>query len=57
MSFFLFLQSEVKSKINKAWCPALITDGNPLIEYTIYIVLPYFNEFVVDRKEEHGGAK
>ncbi|BBN02024.1 tyrosyl-tRNA synthetase [Marchantia polymorpha subsp. ruderalis] len=50
-------ESEVKSKINKAWCPALITDGNPLIEYTIYIVLPYFNEFVVDRKEEHGGAK
>ncbi|OAE29067.1 hypothetical protein AXG93_146s1450 [Marchantia polymorpha subsp. ruderalis] len=50
-------KSEVKSKINKAWCPALITDGNPLIEYTIYIVLPYFNEFVVDRKEEHGGAK
>ncbi|KAL2642948.1 hypothetical protein R1flu_010535 [Riccia fluitans] len=50
-------ESEVKTKIKKAYCPPLIVEGNPCYEYTVYIVLPYFNEFVVERKPENGGNK
>lgn len=49
-------QFEVKAKINKGFCPPQIVAGNPIIEYTTYIVLPYFGEFVVERSEENGGS-
>ncbi|CAM6094400.1 unnamed protein product [Calypogeia fissa] len=49
-------ESEVKSKIKKGFCPPKEIAGNPIIEYTTYIVLPYFGEFVVERGEQNGGT-
>ena len=50
-------QDEVNKKIKKAYCPPRIVEGNPCLEYIKYIVFPWFNEFKVERKEQHGGAK
>jgi tyrosyl-tRNA synthetase len=51
------LQAEVKKKIKQAYCPPQEVAGNPCIEYVQYIVLPWFNEFEVQRDEKNGGSK
>uniref|UniRef100_M4D330 tyrosine--tRNA ligase n=1 Tax=Brassica campestris TaxID=3711 RepID=M4D330_BRACM len=49
---------EVNRKIKKkAYCPPKIVEGNPCLEYVKYIILPWFNEFTVERDEKHGGNK
>ena len=50
-------ESDVKTKIKKAYCPPEIVEGNPCLEYIQYVVLPWFGEFEVKRKEENGGDK
>ncbi|CAO2823251.1 unnamed protein product [Amaranthus hypochondriacus] len=50
-------EAEVNLKIKKAYCPPKIVEGNPCLEYVKYIILPWFNEFTVERKAEHGGPK
>lgn len=44
-------------KIKKAYCPPIIVEGNPCLEYIKYLVLPWFNEFTVERSAENGGIK
>ncbi|KFK24425.1 hypothetical protein AALP_AAs55026U000400 [Arabis alpina] len=50
-------EAEVNVKIKKAYCPPKIVKGNPCLEYIKYIILPWFDEFTVERKEEYGGNK
>ncbi|ESQ51985.1 hypothetical protein EUTSA_v10016782mg [Eutrema salsugineum] len=50
-------EAEVNVKIKKAYCPPKIVQGNPCLEYIRYIVLPWFDEFTVERNEEYGGNK
>lgn len=50
-------EAEVNVKIKKAYCPPQIVEGNPCLEYIKYVVLPWFNEFKVERSAEHGGDK
>lgn len=47
-------KKEVELKIKKAFCPPEILDKNPCIDYVKYIVFPWFNEFKVEVKREHG---
>jgi tyrosyl-tRNA synthetase len=49
-------ESEVEAKIKNGFCPFQVVKGNPIIEYTTYIVIPYFGEFVVERGEQNGGT-
>lgn len=50
-------EAEVNVKIKKAYCPPKIVEGNPCLEYIKYIVLPWCNEFLVERSEANGGNK
>ena len=51
-------EGEVNRKMKKkAYCPPKIVEGNPCLEYVKYIILPWFNEFTVERDEKHGGNK
>ncbi|XP_010469417.1 PREDICTED: tyrosine--tRNA ligase 1, cytoplasmic-like [Camelina sativa] len=50
-------EAEVNVKIKKAYCPPKIVQGNPCLEYIKYIILPWFDEFTVERNEEYGGNK
>ncbi|KAF3595808.1 hypothetical protein DY000_02023228 [Brassica cretica] len=50
-------EAEVNVKIKKAYCPPGIVGGNPCVEYVRYIILPWFNEFTVERDEKYGGSK
>lgn len=48
-------ESEVKTKIKKAYCPPQVSEGNPCLEYIKYVILPWFGYFEVSRSEENGG--
>ncbi|CAN0890241.1 Tyrosine--tRNA ligase 1, cytoplasmic [Linum grandiflorum] len=50
-------EAEVNVKIKKAFCPPKVVQGNPCLEYIKYIVLPWFNEFKVERNPQNGGDK
>jgi len=48
---------EVKRKIKKAFCEPGNIEKNPILEYVEHIVFQIDKEFVIERKEEHGGNK
>ncbi|XP_030471045.1 tyrosine--tRNA ligase 1, cytoplasmic [Syzygium oleosum] len=50
-------EAEVNVKIKKAYCPPQIVEGNPCLEYIKYMILPWFDEFKVERSADHGGDK
>ncbi|KAF7116434.1 hypothetical protein RHSIM_RhsimUnG0028400 [Rhododendron simsii] len=50
-------ESEVNRKIKKAYCPPMVVQGNPCLEYIKYIILPWFDEFKVERSADNGGEK
>ncbi|ONI05987.1 hypothetical protein PRUPE_5G032600 [Prunus persica] len=50
-------EAEVNLKIKKAYCPPNVVEGNPCMEYVRYLILPWFNEFIVERFEKNGGNK
>ncbi|CAI0433546.1 unnamed protein product [Linum tenue] len=50
-------EGEVNVKIKKAFCPPKVVENNPCLEYIKYIVLPWFNEFKVERAPQNGGDK
>ncbi|KAK2965176.1 hypothetical protein RJ640_019931 [Escallonia rubra] len=50
-------EADVNVKIKKAYCPPLVVQGNPCLEYLKYIVFPWFNEFKVERRSDNGGEK
>ncbi|RDX90655.1 Tyrosine--tRNA ligase 1, cytoplasmic, partial [Mucuna pruriens] len=50
-------EADVNLKIKKAYCPPKLVEGNPCLEYIKYIILPWFNEFIVERNADNGGTK
>jgi len=49
-------QEEVNRKMEKAYCPEKIVEGNPVLEMCKYVVFPELNEpFVIERPEKWGG--
>ncbi|KAF1880880.1 hypothetical protein Lal_00011940 [Lupinus albus] len=50
-------EAEVNLKIKKAFCPPKVVGKNPCLEYVKYLILPWFNEFKVERGAANGGDK
>ncbi|KAJ1280750.1 hypothetical protein BS78_04G257000 [Paspalum vaginatum] len=50
-------KEEICFKIEEAYCPPKLAEGNPCLEYIKYIILPWFQKFEVVRKKENGGKK
>ena len=46
---------EIKRKINKAYCPEGVIEGNPLIEYYKYILFEKFSPIIIERPQKFGG--
>lgn len=53
--FMTDLLDDITRKINKAYCPEGVVEGNPVIEYMRYLVFPKFETVTVERSQEHGG--
>jgi len=48
---------EVNSKIKGAYCPEKIVEGNPVLEYIKYLVVPKVGSLDIVRSEANGGNK
>jgi len=48
-------EEEIKRKIAKAYCPAKITEENPMLEYAKYLIFEKFNTIEIKRIEKFGG--
>lgn len=48
-------EEDIKKKISKAYCPAKITEENPILEYSKYMIFEKFNTMVFKRPEKFGG--
>ncbi len=46
---------DIKSKINKGYCPAGITKDNPILEYSKYLIFPKVKQFTIKRPTKYGG--
>ncbi|MBI3413621.1 MAG: tyrosine--tRNA ligase [Candidatus Aenigmarchaeota archaeon] len=46
---------EIEQKINKAFCPEKIVEGNPILEMWKYIILRKFDSRTVERPSKFGG--
>jgi tyrosyl-tRNA synthetase len=50
-------EQEVNSKIKGAFCPENVVEGNPVLEYLKYIILPTIKTIEVKRTDANGGDK
>ncbi|KAI9174957.1 hypothetical protein LWI28_025308 [Acer negundo] len=50
-------KDEVIRKIQEAYCPLKIVQGNPCLEYIKFIIFPWSNDFKVERSAANGGDK
>src|SRR3989339_928028 len=48
-------EEEIKRKIAKAYCPAKITEENPMLEYSKYLIFEKFSTMEIKRTEKFGG--
>ena len=48
-------EEDIKRKIAKAYCPAKITEENPMLEYSKYLIFEKFNTIEIKRQEKFGG--
>jgi len=48
-------EADVKRKVNKAYAPRGILEGNPCIDYISTIIFPKYGEMKIERAEEYGG--
>jgi len=49
---------DVEKKINKAYCPEMVIEKNPIADYIKYIILPGFDyEFTIVKNLEGGGTE
>ncbi|GCC10142.1 tyrosyl-tRNA synthetase [archaeon] len=48
-------RKEIKNKIRKAYCPAKIAEGNPILDYSREIIFRAFDELTIERPEKFGG--
>jgi tyrosyl-tRNA synthetase len=54
--FMLDSQDEIEKKMKKAWCPAGEIEGNPILEYTKYIIFEKVDKFEIRRPDKYGGS-
>ncbi len=47
---------EVERKINRAWCPEGVVEGNPVLEYCKYILFESFDKLKLERDQKFGGS-
>lgn len=47
--------SEIRDKIEGAYCPPEQVEGNPVVDYAMKLVLPRLGGLEVDRPEKYGG--
>lgn len=47
---------DLKRKINKAFCPEKVVDGNPLFDYLKYLIFKRYSSIHIERAEKFGGA-
>lgn len=48
-------REELIKKINNAYCPAKVEEGNPLLEYCKYIIFKNIKTMKIERKSQFGG--
>jgi len=48
-------REQILDKVNSAYCPPKVVDGNALIEYTRYIIFRKLKSLRVERPEKYGG--
>ncbi len=48
-------QKDIERKINKAYCPEKIIEGNPLFDYLKYLIFKRYSKIKISRSEKFGG--
>lgn len=48
-------EEDIKRKINKAYCPEKIIEGNPLLDYLKYLICKRYSKIEIKRPEKFGG--
>jgi len=48
-------KTEIEEKINKAFCPEKIVEGNPILEIWKYVILRKFDTRIIKRPSKFGG--
>lgn len=48
-------KEDIKRKINKAYCPEKIIEGNPLFDYLKYLIFKKYEKIKINRPEKFGG--
>ena len=48
-------EEDLKRKINKAYCPEKIVEGNPVLDYVKYLIIKKYKKFEVKREKKFGG--
>ncbi|MEK6892129.1 MAG: tyrosine--tRNA ligase [Nanoarchaeota archaeon] len=48
-------EENIKRKIGKSYCPAKVTEENPMLEYSKYLIFEKFNVMEFKRPEKFGG--
>ena len=48
-------EEDIKRKISKAYCPAKVTEENPMMEYSKYLIFEKFATMEIKRPEKFGG--
>lgn len=46
---------EIKKKINSAFCPEKVVEGNPVLEYSKFLVFKKFKSMKIERDKKFGG--
>ena len=46
---------EIHARLNAAFCPAKVIDGNPIVELARHVVFPWEGKLEIERAEKHGG--
>jgi tyrosyl-tRNA synthetase len=49
-------KSEINRKINQAWCPLDVIEGNPVVELAKYLIFHEEKEMIVERPARFGGT-
>ncbi|HYF99250.1 MAG TPA: tyrosine--tRNA ligase [Candidatus Saccharimonadales bacterium] len=48
-------EDEISAKIKKAYCPAKVSQNNPVLEIINYVIFHEFDEFIIERPQKYGG--
>ncbi|MDP2672384.1 MAG: tyrosine--tRNA ligase, partial [Nanoarchaeota archaeon] len=49
------VEEEIKRKIEKAYCPEKIIEGNPLFDYLKYLIFKRYKKIKINRSDKFGG--